>query len=916
VADDSRRQSLPFGRLLDDVSDAVIATRPTGEIVYVNPVATRWFDRAPASFAGLHFAEVDRDLAPGAWSEFRTRAVDRSVTSRRLNTVNGAPVAVEMRHRAVDGFDIWLCRPEPRGSGLTGATSQQLFELLPAAQFLVDPGEARIIDANAEAGALLALAPEELAGRQLPDLIDWSAAQVASELERLIDSGNASFRCRMTISGREASSVRIHAMRSWLDAAPRCHLVVHDVHDAHPLNQELTGYRDLIERLPVGVFRTTPVGDGKILMANQALCDILEASSSKELIGTSPARFYADRGGRQRLIRRVGRSDEITRGVHALVTRRGRRIWAAITGRRVRDERGRLLFEGAMEDITERMDAEARMREADRIIENAREGITITDADANILRVNPSFTRITGYTEQEVRGRNPSMLSSGKQSPEFYQQMWRDLAERDHWQGEIWNRRATGEAYPQWLTISAIRDAEGELTNYAAVFTDLTELRRSEAAVERMQQRDSLTGLFNRAEYLKRLEREITRAGKSRERLCQVVLGIDDFTRINNVYSFGVGDDVLAMLGQRFFRLLDGPAVLAGRINSDEFALLFREATDMTSVDERVTGLIELAHEPIRFRGGERLTVSVSAGVAAFPDDGRGAAELLGKAEATLGHAKRLNRGGYRVFKRELEVIEERRVWLKQELSTALDAGDLYAHYQPVVEIDTGRIVGAEALARWRHSEEGLIGPDEFIEIAEDGGLIERLTFQILEQACEDFARVRQNRGQPLPVSVNLSTRLLLDSRLPARVLAMLERTGLPPDALRLELTETRLMMNIERSLACVRELQQAGIVLSIDDFGTGFSSLAYLQQIRPKTLKIDRRFILNLPDDRADAAIASTVVAMAHALGIEVVAEGVETPEQLAYLANAGCEYFQGYLCSPPVSMEDFDTLMGTGTQ
>lgn len=911
MADSIRKPSEQLGRLLEEVSDAVVATRRNGDIVYANAVAARWFDRAPHAFVNLHLSDLDIDLARRDWRVFRADATARPPRPRRLKTVNGAPVDVELRHRVFGDVDVWFFRPAADSPRLDGAASATLFRALSLPQLIVDAADGCILDVNSDAEAFYGLDAATLMRRTLGDLTDPSSARLPLELEQALDARGSSFRCAQRFADGTWRSVRLHAVGTHRDGAPLLHLLIHDVHDTLALNHELSAYRDLIERLPIGVFRTMPSGDGRILMANQALCDILDVPSDEALVGTSASRFYAQSGDRRRLIREVEQTDDITRGVHALVTRSGRRIWAAITGRRVRDEHGRLLFEGAMEDITDRVDAEASMRQAARIIENAREGITITDADANILSVNPSFTRITGYSLPEVIGRNPRILSSGRQSDAFYRQMWREIGATDHWQGEIWNRRKNGEIYPQWLTISAIRDEAGNLTNYAAVFTDLTEIHRSQAELERMQRQDSLTGLLNRSEFLRRLEREVQRAATEGVALCLVVLGIDEFTRINNVYSFGVGDDVLGELGHRFARCLEHDAVLAGRTNSDEFALLFRHSADLSSVDGRATELIELAREPIRIHRTERLALDVSAGVGLFPAHARAAGRLLGHAEAALGYAKKRNRGGYQVFEPDLEVAEERRVWLKQELAKALDRGQLTVAYQPIVEVASGRIVGAEALARWHHPDEGWIRPDEFIALAEDGGLIDRLTFDLLETACGAVAGIRRRVQSSLGLSFNISTLQLADPHLPARTLAILERTGLAARSFRMELTESRLMVEIQHSLQCIRDLQQAGIMLSIDDFGTGFSSLAYLQEIRPRTLKIDRRFIRNLPSDRQDAAIATTIVAMAHALGMEVVAEGVETGEQLDYLARAGCEYYQGYLCSAPLSAEDFERLL-----
>ena len=564
----------------------------------------------------------------------------------------------------------------------------------------------------------------------------------------------------------------------------------------------------------------------------------------------------------------------------------------------------------AHEDITERKQAEERLRQAAAVFENTSEGIVITDADERILRVNRAFRELTGYTEEEVLGQTPRLLRSGRQDSAFYAAMWSDLQETGHWQGEVWNQRKDGRVYPGLLSISAVRDAAGVATHYVGVCADLSRIKASEERLDFLAHHDALTGLPNRLLFSVRLQHGIDIARRDGSLLALLALDLDRFKDVNDSYGHAAGDELLRQAAERLTRRLRGADTVT-RLSGDEFAVLLEDLPQPQDAARVAQDLIGILSEPWRLANNVEARLGASLGISLFPDHGQTAESLLQQADAALYQAKNEGRGCFQYFSAELTQAARRRLELEARLRHAIHAGQLRAYYQPQVDIPGGRIIGAEALVRWQDPDHGLIPPGRFIPLAEETGLIGAIGEWMLRETCRQGRAWREAGLPSLTLAVNLSAQQIQRGDLAATVLQVLSETGFPADHLELELTESALMRREAEAVAILERLRGLGVRLAMDDFGTGYSSLAYLKRFPLDVLKIDKSFVDDLPRQRNAMEIVATIIAMGHALGLKVLAEGVETSEQLTFLRIKGCHLYQGYLTSPPVPAENFAALL-----
>jgi len=592
--------------------------------------------------------------------------------------------------------------------------------------------------------------------------------------------------------------------------------------------------------------------------------------------------------------------------------RDGRLFWVEINMRAARINGSERILVLAR-DITERRASEESLRLVNQVFLNTREGVVITDSDSRILNVNPAFTEITGYREAEAAGKTPKILESGFHDRSFFQAMWQSITKTNHWQGEIWNRRRSGETYPQWLTVSAVRDERGTVTNYVGVFTDMSRLKHTEAEVQRLAHYDPLTSFPNRVLFMSRLEHALELRRRRDTRVALVFCGLDRFKYINESMGYPAGDEMLQTVARRIRSRIQSGDTLA-RFGGDEFVVLMESDRETEQVAQVAQSIVELSEAPIELSSGHNVFAGISVGVSLCPEDGEDAATLVTNANAAMQQAKSEGRHTYRFYKQGLTEAARERLQMESRLRQAIENEGLEIYFQPMVEVASGRILGAEVLCRWHDPEIGRITPDRFIPLAEDTGLIVSLGSWVLESACRRAAQWRGDGMGDLKIAVNLSSRQFETGALMQEIGSILEQTGLDPSCLELEITESVLMEHGERSLSTLERLRRIGVGVSIDDFGTGYSSLAYLKRFAITKFKIDGMFIKELPGDREDAEIVSTMIGMAHNLNLRVVAECVETPEQLEFLKEHGCDEFQGYLVSPPVPALEFEALAGGG--
>ncbi|MFP4638964.1 MAG: putative bifunctional diguanylate cyclase/phosphodiesterase, partial [Guyparkeria sp.] len=562
-------------------------------------------------------------------------------------------------------------------------------------------------------------------------------------------------------------------------------------------------------------------------------------------------------------------------------------------------------------DITRAREVEQRLTQVSAAMGSSDEGMLVTDSDARILDVNRAFTRLTGYSREEVLGCNPRLLQSGRQDAAFYRSMWDAIERTGQWQGEIWNRRKNGEIYPEWLTISSIRDDAGRLTNYVGVFSDMSEIHATRDELERLARQDPLTGLANRSVFQDRLEHAVEHARRVGTGVAVLFVGLDRFKTINESMGHPVGDRLLMQVAGRIEQGVETDATVA-RIGGDTFGVIIEDERDIEAVEALADRLLEAILEPIHV-GGREVIVSASIGLAMRPQHGDDGLTLMRNAETAMYRAKEQGGETRAVYSADLTSRAYDRLELETRMRRGLERDEFSVHYQPQVCRKTGRVCGAEALIRWDNPDLGRVSPGVFIPLAEETGQVASLGRWVLETACRQ-ARVWQEEGLPtITVSVNLSANQLHDSALPAEVDAILSRTGLAPNCLELEVTETALMRHPREAIETLNALKSQGIGLAIDDFGTGYSSLSYLKNLPIDRLKIDKSFIDGLPEGEDDRAIVEAVVAMADRLGLAIIAEGVETEAQQAFLDSIGVDIHQGHFFAPALSSERLRaTLLG----
>jgi diguanylate cyclase (GGDEF)-like protein/PAS domain S-box-containing protein len=638
-----------------------------------------------------------------------------------------------------------------------------------------------------------------------------------------------------------------------------------------------------------------------IIYANAAFQSIT-GYTEEEILGRSPSFLHnrgADEGILSELRLALARGQSFS--THLLNFKKdGTPYWSDLSIAPVKDSEGRIThFVGISRDITESRQIQQELRIAATAFESMH-GIMVTDAKGIILRVNQAFTEMTGYSAEEAVGQTPALLKSDRHDAKFYADMWRQLVATGTWYGEIWDRRKNGEVFPKWQTISAVRGLDGQTTHYVAAFSDISESKEAEDEIRILAFFDPLTRLPNRRLLLDRLQHALASSSRNRHHGALLVLDLDNFKNLNDSQGHDQGDMLLQHVAARLLECVHEGDTVA-RIGGDEFVLMLEDLSenpnDAAAEAEAVgEAIVEALNQDIPLGSG-RFHCTPSIGVTLYCGHETGVDELLQQADLAMYQAKAAGRNTLRFFEPDMQAAVTVRSTLEADLRKGLREHQFLLFYQPQVGAE-GQLTGVEALVRWRHPLRGLTTPNEFIPLAEETGLILPLGQWVLETACARLAVWREDPGRAhLTMAVNVSARQFHHPDFVDQVLATLAGSGADPQRLKLELTESLFLADVEDTILKMTTLKAAGVSFSLDDFGTGYSSLSYLKRLPLDQLKIDQSFIRDVLTDPNDAAIARTIVALAQSMGMAVIAEGVETEAQREFLAKNNCSAYQGFL-------------------
>jgi diguanylate cyclase (GGDEF)-like protein/PAS domain S-box-containing protein len=652
---------------------------------------------------------------------------------------------------------------------------------------------------------------------------------------------------------------------------------------------------------------------GRFLFANRAAC-LAVGRPADEVLGQPAGSFFAgeELAAIEALHDQVIATGAVVSSEGALTTAAGRKRYLRTLGP-LREASGEIrgVF-GVVRDITELRLQEQRSALWAQAFESTRDGMLICDAAGRIECINRAFTEITGYDEQDVIGRAPNVLSSGRHEPAFYRALWREVHENGVWRGEIWNRRKSGEVFPEWLTINAVSDAQGQVLHYVGVFTDISRVKQDEERLHRLANYDPLTGLPNRRLLDERLAHALNHPRSDDELMAVLSIDLDGFKTVNDSLGHPAGDELLLRVAQRLKHRLR-PEDTLGRLGGDEFLVIARSLHQPADAAALAQGLLAIIGQPVRLGSGSDAYVTASIGIsvchgAARPD----ATAMLRDADTALYRAKEEGRNRFCFYCAGMNEQAMAKLDTEAALSQAMQRGQLRLHYQPKVEAASGRLAGAEALLRWQR-EGRLVPPGQFIPLAESSSLILEIGAWVIDEACRQWRRWADEGLAPPHIAVNVAARQFSSGDLDRVVSRALQRHRVPPGSLELELTESMLIDRPEESIALLRRLKEVGVSLALDDFGTGYSNLAYMRQFPIDTLKIDQSFVALIGEGEDGSAIVDAVVALAHRLQLSVVAEGVETEAQRRHLQAQGCDQLQGYRVGRPMPAADFGALFCT---
>ena len=784
-----------------------------------------------------------------------------------------------------------------------------VFQQCPDILLIARHSDGCLLEVNEAFEEQIGLPPDQVIGRTATDLDLWGVEGSGPLLlQRLHQGGIRNLEMSFRRSNGQLFTGLTSAETFELDGTPALVVAVRDISQLKETQQQLQTSEEKFAK----AFHASPDGlllsrqsDGLLLEVNEGFCRLTGYDLNPTIDQTSlDLGIWVDLNERKRLVDQLNR-DGFVRDFTCHIRRSDGQIRLCELSARPLPITGVDCMLTIARDITERHLMQEKLQLAATVFENTAEGVLITDIDQRISAVNRAFSEITGYSEIEALGQTPRLLASGQHDSAFYLAMWHQLTDEGHWQGEIYNKRKNGELYPSWLTISAVRNSDREITHFVAVFADISSIKHAQAKLDYQAHHDPLTGLPNRALFENRLQGVLTCAQVSNRQGAVLFLDLDRFKHINDSLGHPVGDLLLKGIAQRLKEQVRDVDTVA-RLGGDEFIILLPGLHKPSDASTIANKLLTCFNAP--FQAGEHeFFTSASIGISLYPQDGTDVSTLIRNADAAMYRSKAKGRNRVEAYTRDLTAQASERIALEHELRRAVERNEMSLCFQPKLSLKTQSLVGAEALIRWSHPTFGEVPPEHFIHLAEENGTILQLGDWVLEQACRQIQAWKQHYEPFGPLSINLAGAQLRHPHLARRIEQLLKQYQLRAGDLQLEITENFIMSQAEEALAVLYQLKKLGVQLAIDDFGTGYSSLSYLKRLPLDILKIDKSFIRGLPDDPHDAAIARAIIALGRSMQLTIIAEGVENQAQQRFLAAEGCEQIQGYIVSLPLPPEEF---------
>ncbi len=919
-----------MGGVLDRIGDGVfLVDAATGIYVEVNDRGCEMLGYPRDQIVGRRIWDVSATFRDEAqWREWSTTLTEEvRVVETNHRRRDGSLLPVEVRVYVVNDGDRRLHVAISRDMSETRKIEAALREGERYYRHVIDSAidgyfaidaQRRFVEVNDTLCRLFGYSREEFLGKTpLNFITDDSQAELIAQLQRIETTDRR--RYQLTGLRKDGSTFPILLNNSThhdedgkvvgsFGFITDLTLIVEAQRAIAESEQEL---RTILDDLQDTYYRTN--AEGRIVRASRSVKKLL-GYEPEEVVGLLLADLYVDPAERGRFLTQMQTGGgHIVGGESRLRRKDGSEVWVMTNAHFVRDAAGNVIgVEGTTRDNSDRRYAEQELRLAAKVFESSGEAIMITDAAGLIISVNQAFSRVTGYAADEAVGRNASLLNSGRHQRDFFSAMWSSVIESGYWHGEIWNRRKNGEVFPEWLGISSVRNQAGDITHYVAIFSDISERKAAEAKIEFLAQHDPLTELPNRLLLKDRVEQAIAHSDRSGSKVAVLFIDLDRFKTVNDSLGHPIGDLLLRDAAQRLRGCVRDSDTIS-RHGGDEFLVVL---TDLHSSDvaAQVSGkIMGSLSEPFIIDGHE-ANISASVGIAVYPDDGASFDDLMKKADTAMYSAKDAGRNAFRFYTQRMNTDAQEKLDLHGRLRRAIEHEEFVLHYQPLVDLKSGKVVGAEALVRWQSPEHGLIAPGRFIPLAEHSGLIVPIGEWVLHEACRELESWHRQGHEQLSMAVNLSAIQFRRGDVEEMVMRVLAATGVAPTRLELELTESILIDGADQVLATIKRLQELGVRLAIDDFGTGYSSLAYLKRFAVDKLKIDQSFVRDIVTDQDDAAIVRAVIQMAKSLNLTVLAEGVENEAVAEGLHALECDLVQGYHFGKPMPAAEFRQLIGIG--